>query len=96
MGYIFQGNGRQEGHIKDRVEKAMGIAEQVWNIGKRFEKNIRKNMAVRHLAMDGIRVGCKDLGMERERKSGKNGGKIFKMDVRGRTPGYLKKGVAKG
>lgn len=58
----------------------MGIAEQVWGIGKRFEKIFGKIWLFDILLRT---VWCKDLGIERERKSGKNGGKIFKMDVRG-------------
>jgi len=45
LGYVFQSNGRQEGHIKDRVRKAMGIMGQVCSIGKRkFGKDVRKKI----------------------------------------------------
>lgn len=43
LGYVFQENGRQEGHIRGRVRRAMGIVGQVWDIGKRkFKEDIGK------------------------------------------------------
>ena len=35
LGYVFKRNGGQEGQIKDRVKKAMGMMGLVWGIGKR-------------------------------------------------------------
>jgi len=42
LGYIFQRNGRQKRHIRERITKAAIIMRQVWRIGKRrFDGNWR-------------------------------------------------------
>lgn len=35
LDYVFQANGGQEEYIRDRVKRAMGIAGQIWDIGKK-------------------------------------------------------------
>lgn len=55
-------------------------------------------MAVRNLDMDGIRIWCRNLERERERKGGMSGRKMFKIDFRGGLENaglYDKGGVAK-
>ena len=45
MGYIFQINGGQEKHVKDRAKKAAAIMGQVWSIGKRrFGRDWKKRL----------------------------------------------------
>lgn len=45
LGYTFQTNNRQEGHVRNRIKKATRIAGQVWGIGKRkFGKDIGKRI----------------------------------------------------
>lgn len=35
LGYVFQRNGKQDEHVKDRVKRGMRVIGQVWGIGKR-------------------------------------------------------------
>lgn len=35
LGYIFQRNGSQEAHLRDRVKKGAAVMGQVWSLGKR-------------------------------------------------------------
>lgn len=35
LGYIFQRNGGQEAHLRDRVKKETAVMGQMWNLGKR-------------------------------------------------------------
>jgi len=45
LGYVFQKNGGQEAHIKDRIKKAAAVMGQVWGIGKRrFGRDIGRRL----------------------------------------------------
>jgi len=35
LGYIFQRNGGQEAHIRDRIKRSAVMMGQIWGIGKR-------------------------------------------------------------
>jgi len=35
LGYVFQRNGGQEAHIRDRIKRATAVMGQMWGIGKR-------------------------------------------------------------
>lgn len=67
LGYVFQSNGRQKGHIKDKVRKVMEIMGQVWSIGKRkFGKDVGKRIWLFDAFGCGIKLRSRNLGKERE------------------------------
>lgn len=38
MGYKVKFNGRQNGHIRERLRKGAAVMEHVWGIGKREQE----------------------------------------------------------
>lgn len=45
LGYKFKRSGEQEGYVREKVKKAMGMIGQVWGIGKRkFGEDWKRRM----------------------------------------------------
>lgn len=93
LGYIFQLNRRQGGHIKDRVRKAMGIMGQVWSIGKRnFGKDVRKRIWLFDaLIWTVLSYGVEIWGWKERNKMERVEERFLKWILGGdrRTPGYM-------
>jgi len=71
LGYVFQRNGGQKAHIKDRITRA--AAEQIWGIGKRRFKGDwgRRLWLFDKLIWTVLSYGVEGLGMGGERRNGK-------------------------
>ncbi|RLU19665.1 hypothetical protein DMN91_008222 [Ooceraea biroi] len=45
LGYVFQRNGNQDAHVRDRVRRATAVMGQIWSIGKRrFGKDMGRKL----------------------------------------------------
>lgn len=57
MGYKVKFNGRQNGHIRERLRKGAAVMRHVWEIGKReqeiWEGLGEKVMAIRQIGLVG-------------------------------------------
>ncbi|KMQ86830.1 hypothetical protein RF55_14087 [Lasius niger] len=93
LGYIFQKNGRQDGHIRERIKKAMGILGQIWGIGKRkFGKDLgRRIWLFDTLVWTVLGYGAEVWGWrEREKVEGVEEQFLrWMVGADWRTPGYL-------
>lgn len=97
LGYVFQRNGKQDEHVKDRMKKGMMMLgnreEEVW---RKLGKEV---MVVRRTGMDGVGIWGKDLGVEGKGEIGKVAGKVPEMGVGSEVEDariYDQGGVAEG
>ncbi|KMQ88327.1 hypothetical protein RF55_12211 [Lasius niger] len=93
LSYVFQSNGRQDGHVRDRIRKAVGIMGRVWSIGKRkFGKDIRKRTWLFDaLFWMVLSYGAEIWGWKERAKVEKVEERFLKwlLGVDRRTPGYM-------
>lgn len=91
--YTVQKNGKQEGHVKDRVEKAAAVMGQVWGIGKRrFRKDWGKRIWLfDRLVWTVASYGVELWGWKEKEKVEKLQERFLRwvMGLEGRTPGYM-------